>query len=51
MWVYVKETQGLMRYISLETHGNSDILSYDYLDNEDLKKNIDGGVVVYEHDV
>ncbi|MBR1599862.1 MAG: nucleotidyltransferase domain-containing protein [Lachnospiraceae bacterium] len=49
--VFVRETQQVMRYISLESHGNCDVFAYDYIDSPELKADIDKGVVVYEHNV
>ena len=49
--VYVPETQSMMRFISLNSKGSCDVLSYDDLMNKELKLNIDDGVLVYEHDI
>ena len=49
--VYVADTQNMMRYISLRARGNCDVLSYDDITNIGLKRDIDRGVLVYEHNV
>ena len=49
--VFVKETLDLMKYISLRTKGNSDVLAYDDIENEQMKQAVDEGVVVYEYNV
>lgn len=49
--VFVKETLNLMKFISSRTKGNSDVLAYDDIENEQIKKAVDKGVVVYEYDV
>lgn len=49
--VYVRETLPFMKFVSVISRGNVDILSYDDINNHDIKKCIDEGIVVYEYDV
>lgn len=49
--VYDRRTLPFLKYISLESKGNCDVLAYDDVENKEMKRNIDEGVVVYEHDV
>ena len=49
--VYVLETNAFMKFISLKSNGNVDILSYDDIENQSIKEAVDGGIVVYEHNV
>ena len=43
-------TKNMRQCISKTTKGNADVINYGYF-NEDIRKAVEEGVVVYEHDV
>ena len=49
--VFVPETRPLMKLISSITEGKADVLAYDDVTNEMMKRQINEGVIVYEYNV